>query len=273
MTAHRQNRPAGSSSDPVFDREAKLHHLTKRELFKNVQPAQLVPLLVKDKLGNDISRICRLKPKQGLNPIRNGIGYVYVIMSGYLAIWMRSRFNPKKQTFLAWRGPEQIIGEMRPIHGAEPFTSTITTCDKCEFLEIQNRAFVELAQTSPMIYRNIANLLVKKMESERNRSEVIQTPSRERRTAQTLIYLAEERCGTDLFDMGRSLRIPGMIHQDELGAYGGFSRENVSRHLGSFRKKKIISYTASKSGNQITILEPDELKKLAGIQMRSARKE
>jgi CRP-like cAMP-binding protein len=271
MTTHR--RPEGSSSDPVWDRKLEPHHFTKRELFKNVKPGQLAPLLGRDRLGNEISRVCRLKANQGLNPVRNGTSYVYVIMSGYLAIWIRSRFNPKKETFLAWRGPEQIIGEMRPIDFADPFVSTITTCEQCEFLEIRNSAFVKLAETIPMIYRNIATLLVKKMASERNRSEVIQTPSRERRTAQTLIYLAEERRGKELVDRGRRLTIPGMIHQDELGAYGGFSRENVNRHLRSFRRKKIISYTASRSGNRITILQPDELKKLAEIKKRSARKE
>ena len=269
----RRNRPEGSPSEPVFDREAELHHFTKRELFKNVRPSQLRPLLRKDKLGNDISRICRLKANEELNPIRNENAYVYVIIRGYVAIWMISRFNPKKETFLAWRGPEQIIGEMRPIHGADPFTSAINTCEPCEFLEIQNSAFVNLAETTPVIYRNIAKLLVKKMGSERNRSEVIRTQSRKRRTAQTLIYLAEERCGKDRFDSARKLKIPGTIHQDELGAYGGFRRESVNRHLGSFRRRKIISYTANKRGNQITILEPDELKKLAAIQMRSARKD
>lgn len=271
MTSHR--RPERSSSDPVWDRKLEPHHLTKRELFKNVKLDQLAPLLGKDRAGNDISRICRLKANQGLYPVRNETSYVYVIISGYLAIWMRSRFNPKKETFLAWRGPEQIIGEMRPIDLAEPFVSTIITCENCEFLEMQNSAFVKLAEIIPMIYRNIANLLVKKMASERNRSEVIQTPTRVRRTAQTLIYLAEERCGKEQFDRGGRLTIPGMIHQDELAAYGGFSRENVNRHLRSFRTKKIISYTASRSGNQITIRQPDELKKLAGIQMRSARRE
>jgi CRP-like cAMP-binding protein len=266
MTSHRP--PEGSTSGPVFDRPAKPHHFTERELFKNVPPKQLEPLLV-----SNVSRICRLEANQKLDPTRNGTSYVYAIISGYLAIWMRSRFNPQEETFRAWRGPEQIIGEMRPLHLAETSVFKITTCEKCEFLEIRNSEFVKLAETIPEIYRNIATLLVKKMASERSRSEVMRTPGRVRRTAQTLIYLAEERCGKKQFDSGRALIIPGRIDQKEFGAYGGFSRENASRQLVDFKRKKIISYEGSKSGTEITILKADELKKLAGIQMKSARKE
>jgi len=252
---------------PVLARDTEITDLTDRELFRGVPKEHLQKLI-----DSEGVRICKLKANERLQPTRES-DHIYVILDGYVAIWNPSHFNPLKNTFLAWRGPEQIIGEMRE-EGAEPSPVRVVTCDACEFLEIRYDDFDDLTRNNPQIFENIANLLVKKMGAERQRSEVIQTSPARRRIAQTLLSLAQERCSEEQLMSSPKLKIPGIIHQEELGQYAGIRRETVSRHLVALKTKQIISYTSSKRGsNEITIRNRDELKKIAEVpQKRSGRR-
>lgn len=244
--------------------------LRGRELFKDFTDPELNMIV-------DSSKLCALKANQRLSPTRRGINHVYLILKGYVAIWIGSCFNPQKETFLAWRGPDQVIGEMRPLD-AEPSPARITTCDPCKFLDIRTDTFMDLAERNPLIYRNIANLLLKKMAFERHRAEVIQTSGSKRRVAQTLIHLAEDRCDSAQLSLSNKVRIPGVIHQNELAGYTGVTRSQVNRDLNGLKIAQMISYRSSKSGiSQIAILDKEGLSTVVRTairrrKMKSAKK-
>lgn len=256
-----------SSSYPVDGSPVSPEDLATTQLFQGVKVPQIQELL-----NNPANRFCTLKANKRLLLNRDRIDHVYLILTGYVVIWASSRFN-RRRAFLAWRGPGQIIGEMRPLEDAEPSSATITTCDPCTFLEMTNKSFVDLANRSRLIYRNVAHLLVKKMVSERHRSEVIRATPVERKVAQTLLFLADERCGKDELKASGPLTIPGTIHQKELGAYAGVERETVNHPLVALKEKEIISYDSEKRDYQITIRNRPELEKLAKVRLKSARKE
>jgi CRP/FNR family cyclic AMP-dependent transcriptional regulator len=236
-------------------RPARIEDLKGRELFEDVEEDAL-NAIVKDSI------IRKLDARERLHLTRDQVTHVYIILSGYVAIWIISQFTNMEETFLAWRGPEQIIGEMRSID-AQPSDARIITCETCEFIEMRSDTFTDVANGSTRIYRNVARLLVKKMEHERCRSEIIRMSPSRRQVAQTLLHLAHERCGRDHLNKFNTIEIPGIIHQDEIGGYVGVERETINRHLSDLKKKNTISYVKSKKGSAITILNKEALEKVA----------
>jgi CRP-like cAMP-binding protein len=101
----------------------------------------------------------------------------------------------------------------------------------------------------------VARLLTEKLYQERHRAEVIQLASAERKVAQTLLYLVQERSKKSPVNKSTVFGIPGIIHQDEIGAYIGAERETINRILRRFKIDKMINYTGNKHGCEITILD------------------
>jgi len=257
MTATPAGRHRSSLRDPVKVRDTRLNDLTDRKLFKDVDAEELQKVL-----DNGSTRICKLGPRQELSPTAGEFAQVYVILDGYVVISKSSRFDSEEKTFLAWRGPEQIIGEMRPLDG-ELSSATIETCDECLFLEIRNDVLMGyLVGKNPIIYRNIANLLLEKMASETHRSEVIHAHASpiEMRVALALMYLAEEGCDEDELDAIESLELRGTFRQGDLGAYIGATREAVNHALRALKEGGVIAYQGQ---SKIVILDRKELKKIA----------
>jgi CRP/FNR family cyclic AMP-dependent transcriptional regulator len=243
------------ASKPEYVRPATVDDLKSKELFEEINGSSLRELV-----GH--SMICRLNAHKSLSPTRDGADYIYVIISGYVAIWLTSRLIHMGENFLAWRGPEQIIGEMRSI-GDKQSEARITTCEPCEFIELRSDVLTHVAEATPRVYRNVARLLMEKLHQERHRAEVIQITPAEKKVAQTLLYLAEERCRKVPPAKSNVFTIPGIIHQDEIGAYIGAERETINRILRKFKSDKSITYTGSKHGCEITILNRKALDNIA----------
>lgn len=243
------------ASSPEYVRPATVDDLKSKELFEEVDESSLLELV-----GH--GSICKLSAHKSLSPTRDDVDYMYVIISGYVAIWLPSRLIHMGESFLAWRGPEQIIGEMKSI-GDKPSEARITTCDPCEFIELRSDVLTEVAEANPRLYRNVARLLMEKLHQERHRAEVIQITPARRKVAQTLLYLTEERAREKTHNKSKVFTIPGIIHQDEIGAYIGAERETINRILRKFKSSKMITYTSSKHGCEITILNRKGLDNIA----------
>jgi CRP-like cAMP-binding protein len=241
-------------SDPEYVRQAEVDDLKDRELFEEVEVYALREIAKH-------STIRKLDAQERLFPTRGQVDHIYVILRGYVAIWLTSQFGNMEETFLAWRGPEQIIGEMRSIDD-KPSDVRIITCEPCEFIELRSDIFADMANGTTRIYRNVARLLIKKMEHERCRSEIIRMSPASRQVAQTLLHLAHERCGREHTKFNE-IKIPGIIHQDEIAGYVGVERETINRKLCELRRNKIIYYVKNTMGSPITILNREKLEKAA----------
>jgi CRP/FNR family transcriptional regulator, cyclic AMP receptor protein len=240
---------------PGYFRPAEVSDLEGRELFEDADPVAL------GEIAKD-SFVCRLGAQEEIKLIRREVAHVNVILSGYVAIWINSQFTSAEETFLAWRGPEQIIGEMKAVANT-PTEARIVTCEPCEFIEMRNDTFTDVAHDSARIYRNIARLLVKKMEHERCRSEIIRMTPAWRKVAQILLHLAHERCGGDRSSIPNRIKIPGVIHQDQVAGYAGTKRETVNRALSLLRRREVIDYDRNVRGSEITILNRQALERSA----------
>ena len=239
-------------------REVTADDLRGRELFRDVPEGALV----------EIARGCSfrsLNPRDSLEVTHGGVDYIFVIRGGYVAIWTQSQFTEGGVTFIAWRGPEQIIGETKSI-ADKPSLARIIACDPCELIEMRRDVFKDATEIAPVIYQNVVRLLVRKMEHERCRSEIIRMSPCDRQVAQTLLHLVHERCGDEVLNGGGEVRIPGTIHQEEIAGYIGTGRETINRHLNDFRRSRMINYTA---GSPISILDLGALEEV--VRRRPAR--
>jgi CRP-like cAMP-binding protein len=251
----RINQEDGAMPNFGYVRDATIDDLKCCELFEKVEDDALNAIVTD-------SIIYKLDAHKRLQPTRAQVDYIYVILSGYVAVWVTSQFTEMEETFLAWRGPGQIIGEMRLVID-DASNARIITCEPCEFIEIRRDTLTDVANYSAQIYRNIARLLVKKMEHERCRSEIVRMSPSSRQVAQILLHLAHERCGSESLKKFNEVEIPGIIHQDEIGGYVGIERETINRKLCELKKNGIISYVKSKKGSAITILNREALERVA----------
>lgn len=217
------------------------------------------------------SLIYEVDANQRLDTTRDRINYLYVILDGYLTAWRPSCFDPGKEYFLAWRGPNQIIGEMRAI-GTEPNSTRFQTCDPCHLLEIPSNTFINAAASDLLIYRNFSNLLMKKMRYQGHRAEVVQMANTRLKVVQTLLHLAEDRCGSEAFKNQDHLHIPGLLNQTELGLYADIDRSTVNRELNELKKEELIYFSGSKSGTRIVILRRSNLEKITQTHHAASRR-
>lgn len=238
-------RSASRVEDPTID------DIRDLELFRGVD-AETLQFICED------SHIYEVEAKQRLETTRDLINYLYVILEGFVTAWRPSCFDPANEYFLAWRGPNQIIGEMRAI-GTESHLTHFQTSDRCRLFEIPSTTFINAAETAPLMYRNFSHLLMKKLRYQGHRAEVVQMKNRRLKVVQTLLHVAEDRCGSETFKQSEKMRIPGLLDQTELGLYAGITRETVNRELNVLKDKKLIQFSGSKSGTQVTILNRSAL--------------
>jgi hypothetical protein len=80
------------ASIPEYVRPAETNDLKATELFEEVDESSLSALV-----GH--SKICKLGGHKSLSYTRDGVDYVYIIISGYVAIWLPSHLIYVGQAF------------------------------------------------------------------------------------------------------------------------------------------------------------------------------
>lgn len=242
--------------EPRFVRNTRTKDLLGTELFHDASELTIAGI-------QRSSRICSLKANRRLYTTRKNkrtgqpVNFIHVLLDGYVAIWVPSCFDSEQEVFVAFRGPTQVLGELKQ-EDAKPSTTRIMTCDECTFIEIKLSSFLELAAQDSSLYRNVAHLLARKIFNEGHRVEVLQMGSVTRKVAQTLIHLAQERC-PDFSDVKKRFEIPGLIRQGDIGEYAGITRETVNKEMNYLRDRKLIDYSGAR-GSRITILDLPELR-------------
>jgi CRP-like cAMP-binding protein len=216
-------------------RSPTIKQLSKTELFRQVSRSMIRQLLKQKAV-----RFITLQPEETL-PLTDGDEeYIYVIVSGYLEVRLRSDLIKKGDDFLlAFRGPDQIVGEMRAIT-REPGVAFIGASEPCDLIQISSEALQSIAEEDWHVYRNIASLLVKKTRQERRRIEVSLMQEGKPQVAQALLNFLEER-GADTESDNIQI-IHGMVRQRDIADYIGCDRSTVAKPLGGLKTNRIIDY-------------------------------
>src|SRR5215207_2248185 len=147
-------------------RFATVAELRGTELFKDVPDTILEELVQNEKVS-----LSTLLPQTALTLHKGKTEYIYIIMSGYLEVRLNSDLIEKGSFLLAFRGPNQIVGEMNAI-APESGVAFISASEPCELIRISSETLASVAERDWHVYRNIAGLLIKKTLQERKRIEV-----------------------------------------------------------------------------------------------------
>jgi len=141
------------------------------------------------------------------------------------------------ERILAIVGPGAIVGELSVIDG-RPRSASVAAVRDSELSFVSRAVFQAFADQHPQVYRHLVTLLASRL---RDTDAVVAAASflpLKGRVARALLDLAEA-FGQDV-GQGRIL-IRQKISQSDVAAMAGIARENVSRILNDWMRRKIVT--------------------------------
>ena len=160
----------------------------------------------------------------------------YRIDDGLLKVSMMSRAGTER--ILAFVGPGSIVGELSMIDGLPRSAAVVAVRDSAAEFSRAVPHSKSFAQRRPEIYKSLVTLLATRL---RETDTVIAAGSflpLKGRVASTLLELADH-FGQDV-GSGRVV-IRQKIGQSDIAAMAGIARENVSRILNDWKRRKLVS--------------------------------
>jgi CRP/FNR family transcriptional regulator, cyclic AMP receptor protein len=159
----------------------------------------------------------------------------YRIEQGLLKVTMVSRTGSER--ILSFVGRGSIVGELSMIDGL-PRSAAVVAVRDSELSFLSRAAFETFAQQHPEVYKTLVTLLARRLrETDTTIAAGSFLPLRGR-VAATLLELAEH-FGQDV-GSGRIV-IRQKIGQSDIAAMAGIARENVSRILNDWKRRKLVS--------------------------------
>ncbi len=159
----------------------------------------------------------------------------YRVDDGLLKVTMVSRAGNER--ILAFLGQGSIVGELSIIDGL-PRSASVVAVRQAALSFLSRAAFEEFARKRPEIYKSLVTLIAARLrETDAAIAAGSFLPLRGR-VACTLLELAED-FGQDV-GSGRIV-IRQKIGQSDLAAMAGIARENVSRILNDWKRRKVVS--------------------------------
>jgi CRP/FNR family transcriptional regulator, cyclic AMP receptor protein len=159
----------------------------------------------------------------------------YRVEDGLLKVTMVSRSGTER--ILAFLGPGHIVGELSIIDGL-PRSASVVAVRPTSLSYLSRTAFEEFAKKHPEIYKSLVTLLAARLRETDGTIAVGSFLPLKGRVACALLELAED-FGQDV-GSGRVV-IRQKIGQSDLAAMAGIARENVSRILNDWKRRKLIS--------------------------------
>jgi CRP-like cAMP-binding protein len=159
----------------------------------------------------------------------------YRVEEGLLKVTMVSRAGSER--ILAFFGPGAIVGELSMIDGL-PRSASVVAVRDAALSFLSRAAFEAFAKKHPEVYKSLVALLAARL---RETDTVVAAGSflpLKGRVASTLLELAEN-FGQDV-GAGRVV-IRQKIGQSDIAAMAGIARENVSRILNDWKRRKLVS--------------------------------
>jgi CRP/FNR family transcriptional regulator, cyclic AMP receptor protein len=162
----------------------------------------------------------------------------YRVNEGLLKVSITSASGNER--ILAVLGPGAIVGDMAMIDG-QTRSASVTALRDCSLSFVSRAAFESFANKQPEIYRYLLAVLAERL---RKTDELVTAGSflpLKGRLARALLDLAKA-FGRDVG--GGRVVIRQKISQSDVAAMAGIARENVSRILNEWMRKKLLTRSA-----------------------------
>jgi len=177
----------------------------------------------------------RLRADQALFLAGDAGDGCYRVEDGLLKVTMVSRAGSER--ILAFLGKGAIVGELSLIDGL-PRSASVVAVRAAQLSFLSRAAFEEFADKNPEVYRSLLALTAARLrETDGTVAAGSFLPLRGR-VACTLLELAQG-FGQDV-GAGRIV-IRQKIGQTDLAAMAGIARENVSRILNDWKRRKLVT--------------------------------
>ena len=137
-------------------------------------------------------------------------------------------------------GPGAMIGELSMIDSG-PRSTTVTALRAAKLQFVSRSVFDSFGGENPDVYKHLVTLLAGRLRDTNGALIATSFLSVKGRVARALLNLAEA-FGHDVGD-GRIL-VRQKVTQSDLAAMAGIARENVSRVLQDWMKRKVVSRLA-----------------------------
>ncbi|MBY0344350.1 MAG: Crp/Fnr family transcriptional regulator [Sphingomonadales bacterium] len=221
------------------------------DLIATLAPDTLLRALAPDQLETLLRDASARDLKPGEAIITQGDedgGFAVVVLTGGLKITMISASG--HEIILNYCGPGELVGEIAMLDSG-PRTATVTAAVPSRVLLLPSRTFLAAATGNPVSAAGVMRELARRVRQLNMVIESDRTFSMAPRLALALVRLIDPDK-----DDGR-LRFD--LNQNELGAFAGLARENVSRLLSEWEAQGIIT----RHGRALRIRDRDYLQTLA----------
>jgi CRP-like cAMP-binding protein len=141
---------------------------------------------------------------------------------------------------LAIFGQGAVIGELSMIDGA-PRSASVTALRPSKLNYVSRVAFESFGESNPDVYRYVTMVLVQRLRDTNGALVATSFLSVKGRVARALLSLAEA-FGRDVG--GGRILVRQKVTQSDLAAMAGIARENVSRVLQDWMRRKLLSRLA-----------------------------
>jgi CRP/FNR family transcriptional regulator, cyclic AMP receptor protein len=145
-----------------------------------------------------------------------------------------------KERIIAILTPGAVVGDLAVIDGL-PRSASVVALTNSELRFLSGVAFEQLAREHPEIDRYLVKLLAARLRHADETIAALAFLPVKARVARALLTLAEDL--GEAMDSGGIL-IPRMIHQTDIAAMAGVSRETTNRILNAWERKKVVTKSA-----------------------------
>jgi len=159
----------------------------------------------------------------------------YRVEDGLLKVTMVSSFGAER--ILAFLGGGDIVGELSIIDGL-PRSATVMAVRDAAVSFLSCAEFEAFADKHPEVYKSLNRLLAQRLRETDTAVAAGSFLSLKGRVAQTMLELADH-FGQEV-GPGRIV-IRQKIRQTDLAAMAGIARENVTRILNDWQRRKLVS--------------------------------
>ena len=160
-------------------------------------------------------------------------GTLFLSLSGYFKAVTTG--SDGTEMLLSVMGPGEVLGELSVLDG-QPRSASVIAIEQGELAYIDRPALLGLMASSPSLAVGLVEVLAQRVRSLTKRFEILSRQDVPGRLAQALLSLAEKHGQ----QVGKQVRIPVRLSQQDFASMVGATRESVNKQLREWTRTGML---------------------------------